>query len=112
MLSILINGATCKLDTNYHANMEITRQPIVLGILGNKMADLSVINIESPSFTFIPSKMGSVDVWHNAGKIQSCPAHGGSQGKLYVTCTHVNTGASHGQAFTEDLLCVEQLSRC
>lgn len=49
--------------------MEITRQSIVWGILGNKMADLSVINIYSPSFTFAPSKMGSVDVGRSARKI-------------------------------------------
>lgn len=76
------------------------------------MADLSAINIYSPNFTFIPSKTGSVDVGHNTEKIQSCPPSGGTKGELYVTLTHVNTGASHGQAFTEDLLCVEELSRC
>lgn len=49
LLSILINRATCKLDANYHANMEIIRQPIVLDILGNKIADLSVINVYNPN---------------------------------------------------------------
>lgn len=76
------------------------------------MADLSAINIYSPNFTFIPSKTGSVDVGHNTEKIQSCFARGGTQGKLYVILTRVNTGTSHGQAFTEDLLCVEELSMC
>lgn len=92
--------------------MEITRQPIVLGILGNNTAELSVNNIYGPNFTFIPNKMGSVDIGHHTEKIHSCLANGGTQGKLYVTLTHVNKGASHGPAFTEDLLCVEQLSGC
>lgn len=53
LISILINQAACRWDTDYHANMEITGQPIALGILDDKMADLSAINIYCSNFTFL-----------------------------------------------------------
>ena len=94
--------------------MEITRQPIALGILGDKMADLSAINIYCSNFPFLTfqAKKGSADIRHDTEQTKSCPANGGTEDKLDMVPAHTNTGAAYWQASTEILLCAEQLSGC